>query len=83
MTHTVGVAKFEVRSNGQVAFTLRCCGDMSTDHVHTVAVSVASDPVALKASLDPQRAFLATQHQAAIDAQNVALSEIGNVTEHA
>lgn len=82
MAHTVEVVKYEKLSNGQVAMTLRCCGDQSTDHVHTMAVSVASNVASLKASLDPQRVFLANQHQSALDTQVVAMGEIGNVTTH-
>ena len=82
MTHTVEVAQYKKLSNGQVSLCLRCCGNASTDHWHTMDVSVASDPEKRAASLEPIRAFISQQHDAAIKAEAGALAELGNISQH-
>jgi len=74
--HTTEIVEAKKLSNGLVAAKIRCCGDASTDHWHTMAVQVASDPDARKASLDPQRQFVADQHEAALRAADELVGEV-------
>jgi hypothetical protein len=76
MPHSTEIVEVKKLSNGQVAAKIRCCGDASTDHWHTMAVQVASDPETRKASLDPQRQFVAEQHEHAIKAAEGLLGDV-------
>lgn len=76
MSHTTEIIEYRKVSNGQVAARIRCCGNASTDHWHTMAVSVASDPAARAASLGQQRDFVATQHDQAIQAESGMIDEV-------
>jgi len=74
--HATEIVEVKKLSNGQVAAKIRCCGDASTDHWHTMAVQVASDLDSRKASLDPIRQFVAEQHEHAIKAADGLLGDV-------
>jgi hypothetical protein len=76
LSHTTEIVEYKKISNGQVSCLIRCCGNASTDHWHTMAVSVASDPVARAASLAPQRDFVANQHEQANKAESGMIDEV-------
>lgn len=76
MPHATEIVEVKKLSNGQVAAKIRCCGDASTDHWHTMAVQVASDPDSRKASIDPVRQFVADQHEHAINAADGLLGDV-------
>lgn len=75
--HTTEVVITQKLNNGQIAFCIRCCGDPSTDHWHTMAASVAGDPEQRKASVDAQHDFCARQHADIQKAVSDAVLEIG------
>lgn len=76
MAHTTEIVEYKKLSNGLVAALIRCCGNASTDHWHTMAVQIASDPVARKASLDPKREFVAAQHEHALLSESGLIEDI-------
>jgi hypothetical protein len=82
MPHTTQIVESRLLSNGQISVCIRCCGDKSTDHWHDMAVEVASDPEKRKASLDPQRQFVANQHEHATKAAESIVGELGIPQEH-
>lgn len=76
MPHTTEIVEYKKLSNGLVAALIRCCGNASTDHWHTMAVSVAADPVTRKASIEPKREFVSQQHEQAILAESGLIEDI-------
>lgn len=82
MSHSTEVVRYEKKSNGQFAVTIRCCGNASTDHPHTMAAEVAADPERRRKSMDEQREFCAQQHQHALDGEAALMEEMGKVQEH-
>lgn len=80
--HTTEIVEFKKLSSGQMSALIRCCGNASTDHWHTMAVEVAGDPTSRKASLGEARETIAIQHEAAIQAESGLLDEVGVSQEH-
>lgn len=76
MAHTTEIVEYKKIANGLVSALIRCCGSASTDHWHTMAVSVAADPVTRAASLAPQRDFVAAQHEAAIQSEAGLIDDV-------
>ncbi len=76
MSHTTEIVEYKKVANGLVAALIRCCGNASTDHWHTMAVSVAADPVTRAASIAPQRDFVAAQHEQAIQAEAGLIDDV-------
>jgi hypothetical protein len=62
MEITVEVIKVEHLANTLVAVTLRCCGDESTDSVHTFEVSGEHTEADLQAWLDSRHAHVKRQY---------------------
>jgi len=77
MTHVTKIVKYEALSGGQIAVTIRCDADPSTDYPLTMAVEVAADDTKRAAALSAAAATCQAQHQAAIDAQNAVINLIG------
>lgn len=75
--HTTEVVATQKLNNGQIAFCIRCCGNPSTDHWHTMAAPVAADPDKRKASVDEQHTFCAQQHADMEKAVADTILEIG------
>lgn len=76
MAHTTEIAEFKKLNNGQVAALIRCCGSASTDHWHTMAVSVAADPIQRAVSLSIARDFVAAQHEASLQAESGLIDDV-------
>lgn len=77
MAHVTEVVATQKLNNGQIAFCIRCCGNPSTDHWHTMPASVAADPDERKESLDVQHDFCAQQHAQMEKATVDTILEIG------
>lgn len=82
MSHSTEVVRYEKKSNGQFAVIIRCCGNASTDHPHTMAAEVAADADKRVLSITGAREFCAKQHQAALDAEAALLEEMGKTESH-
>ena len=79
MPHITKIIKYEALSSGQVAATIRCDADPSTDYPLTMAVAVAADPVQRAAALAEAADKCKAQHQAAIDAADALINAVGTV----
>lgn len=77
MAHTTEVVATQTLNNGQISFCIRCCGNPSTDHWHTMAATVAGDPEKRKASVNEQHDFCANQHALMQKAVADSVLEIG------
>ena len=77
MTHITKIVKYEALSSGQIAATIRCDADPSTDFIITMAVEVAADATKRTAALTDAANTCKTQHQAAMDAQAGLIDMIG------
>lgn len=77
MTHVTKIVKYEALSSGQIAVTIRCDADPSTDYPLTMAVEVAADPTRRTATLSDAAAICKAQHQAALDAGDAGINLVG------
>ena len=78
MAHTTEIVEFKKISNGQFSYLIRCCGDQSTDHWHTLGVNVA-DRIA---SLQVAREYVAAQHEKSLEITNEAATLAGQTVTH-
>ncbi|HLX83820.1 MAG TPA: hypothetical protein VKR59_07970 [Terriglobales bacterium] len=62
MPHTTEVVNVQHLADSQIAVTLRCCSDASTDSVHTIEVSGDNTEADLKAWLDGRHAHVQGLH---------------------
>jgi hypothetical protein len=77
MTHITKIVKYEALSSGQVAATIRCDADPSTDFSLTMAVEVGADATKRTAALTDAANTCKAQHQAALDAQAGLIDLVG------
>ena len=63
MTHKTEVFGVQHLSDGEIAVKLRCCGDESTDSVHTIEVSGDLAQADLQAWLDGRHAQVQGLHE--------------------
>lgn len=62
MPHTTEIIAIQKMNNGQISVCIRCCGNPSTDHWHTMAHEVSGDPEKRKASIAQYHDYVAQQH---------------------
>lgn len=80
MPHTTEIVEYKKLSNGQFSVLIRCCGNSSTDHWHTMAF--VADPIQREQNLNAEREKVAMEHEAAITGEAAALGLMGNKQEH-
>jgi hypothetical protein len=68
MTHTPEVLETKEINDEQVAYRIRCCGDVTTDSWHTISVlcPTTEDPRTHEQQLEERKADVATKHEAKI-----------------
>lgn len=82
MAHETEVVAYKKLSDGQFSVCVRCCGDEIHDSWHTVDATIMLDPVKYSASLDAHRDRVATNHEVAIQAEEIAKKLVGQKKAH-
>jgi len=80
MSHSTEIIEYKKLSNGQFAVRIRCCGNESTDHWHTMVF--LHDPVERAANLEKIKQLVADQHEAARQTESEFIGKMGEVTKH-
>ena len=81
MSHTTEIVNAR-KESGQVRLTIRCCGNPSTDFVHTMLADAFYDPEKRAESIAGAHKQCAKQHEASLTAENVILEEVGKTVRH-
>jgi hypothetical protein len=77
MAHVTEIVATQKLNNGQVSVCIRCCGNPSTDHWHTMTHDVLGDTEKRKASVEQYHDFTARQHANMEKAASEMVLEIG------
>ena len=81
MSHRVEILEYRQISDGQFAMLGRCCGNDIHRSWHTMASSVVADPEKHRASVDWFCQRIASEHEAALQAENKLKTLVGTSIE--
>ena len=71
------IVKYEARSNGQIAVTLRVNADPASDYVLTLDVVIAADQTQRDAKIAEAKAEAESLYQASIAAETAGINLVG------
>jgi hypothetical protein len=80
MTHTTEIIAVVKLGNGQIRATIRCCGNASTDYMHTM--DYAGDAAQRLANLNSAQAKCAENHQSQMDLETQTAALVGQTETH-
>lgn len=81
MSHITEVVAIQKLNNGQISVCVRCCGNPSTDHWHTMAAEVCGDTNRKQESIAFAHKYCAEQHAFMDKAMAEAVLEIGTLKQ--
>lgn len=80
MSHTTEIVEYRKLSDSEFAVCIACCGEHL--HWHTMHASVVVDPEKKDASILQARELAATNHEAAVKAEEHLKSLVGSKVAH-
>lgn len=80
MTHLTEIVGYKKLSDEQFSVLIRCCGNASTDHWHTM--TFVADQSQREINLNLERDKVAARHQAAVEGEGVAIALMGHTQDH-